>query len=619
MSELARNYKRLAITKEQAHEMRVYIEKIYNQTIRKTKTTKIYNDGRKNKPTGTMFEVIFSRDVKNNGLNLKVIPHIMVRGKLMTPPPKDLGNKLGATYTRGHFLMSVNTDLALNMGSTMDSDYLAYKYDAETRTNKLQHMINSSLSVIEQGGEYSSFGYTMKEKMEGFGSRSNPLFDGKGEFQDKEDWQHIHRDILNLYKKENGDIKESIATIIGNSNKPIHKVWSELLKDPKNVIEQYTTRDSKTEYRANLRNFYILMEYMVKEEEREKVAEEYALILDKGVNNIVKSYIVKIVSKIKEEGYSENAINELVWNMLENYQDIAQVDLEYIEEEVFNSPKKVNEFARVMIRATRTSTGNTHNRKELKSTVNNGLRSVLLLNDEDSEELLDAKLNLAIALESSESVTIRDFGNSGRHGYNLLEGQRRDEDAVKTIIEKGHSSSVYSELNTKVNSYKYFIDRAYDLLPIEKATEFVTRAYNFEGESDRRYGCPYTLTFPNTGNVTGVYWEIKQDYGERYDIDFNQYEYYDYSGRFESIEWFTERVKEMNHKLFEEGLSKYMGELNKDPKESLLPKEATEYQFVNKILLPELEEEVKREKARIAEEEEESRKPLNRIRKLFNL
>lgn len=605
MGKYTKNYKPLAVTKEEVHALRVQIEKAYNQELKNVKYAKVRDSGKR---TNTFLEVNYKRNVQDNKLALTIIPHIYILGELMGGGPVRPEELCHASYLQGRLVITLTDEYALNMSINTKTMNIEYLYPAEERTERIYELINRHLGVIEEGAHYNTLGISIGEIiMGGVWQSSRP--EDKGEADRNEYVASIYRDVLEMFTQDPEERKNELRVLVANSKHPVHKEWSDLIKDPVNI---------NFNNRVNLRNLFIVGEAMgLAGEERNKVLEVYAKLLDASVNSTSKTDVHLYVAKLKETKPMRNGVREFLEYIYENMEHMRAVDFNYIAKNLYQNPEYLHELSegfRLL---------DSNEQYAYRYRLLTLFRRSLKIYDEDPKDVILGKLKLACSLDNTKEIVLK--SRDGMPGPTRKRGEdRRHVHLFTEMYEYRFTESVKYMAEYKASSFNYFIDRAFALLSREEACDFVRRAYNFEGVEEVNYGMPFELTFPTVAAVKAEGYRIQNSDGEmEFDFEAGKDMPKSESWKFKSLAEYNNDVVKALKILFNEGMGQHINQLADPNNKPYLGKLGEEYHYAVETFLPELQHEVEMElkhyqKLHAEAQERESKKPLNRLKRLFN-
>lgn len=603
MGKYTKNYKSLTITLEEANEVRVYIDKIYNKTLRTIPYKKIaYAKG----TTCTYFDVRFKRDIKNNTVQVTIKPYVKIMGKLYGFEVDNPDEVCGTNYLEGRLLLTTGEELGHCLDGNKETNKIEYRYNAEERTERLYSMINSSLFWLEEGAMFESFGKTV-----GYIVNINTWIDTSnhdyGEYKRNKDLANIQYDLVRISQLQEPERSTILNKLTKLSKHPVHKEWTDLVKEP------YTYLYRKNTSFLTMKVFYIIGAIMgVKGVEREQVIAEYARILDSLIHTESKTKMVEQVDKLLAQKKLQHGVADFVEYLMEDMDKFRGIDFNYMDDKLFKDPDILREFTHGIRKSSRIG----GNFKAGMDGTDVKLRQQIKINDNDSKELILAKLDLACALDCSKEVKLPVHSDS--RGKQIIYDRESSlfvnlYTGVDDRREGVHRIFNYVAVR-KVESYSYFIRRAFELLSEEEACDFVKRAYNFEGVNKIGYGLPFEVRFPTAERVISEYHAVKYDDNKlffNFDRDREERSYE--SWKFGTLDDYLQTVQMVYDTLYNQGLGEYLGLLTSDKYRESMGHLYEEYHYATHTFLPKLKELIAQEEERI----EEGKNPINRIKNFF--
>lgn len=603
MGKYTKNYKSLSITLEQANEVRVYIDKIYNKTLRTIPYKKIaYAKG----TTCTYFDVRFKRDIKNNTVQVTIKPYVKIMGKLYGFEVDNPDEVCGTNYLEGRLLLTTGEELGHCLDGNKETNKIEYRYNAEERTERLYSMINSSLFWLEEGAMFESFGKTV-----GYIVNINTWIDTSkhnyGEYTRNKDLYNIKYDMVRISQLQEPERSTILNKLTKLSKHPVHKEWTDLVKEP------YTYLYRKNTSFLTMKVFYIIGATMgLKGVEREQVIAEYARILDSLIHTESKTKMVEQVDKLLAQENFQHGVKDFVNYLVEDMDKFKGVDFNYMDEKLFKEPDILREFTigvRDLWRLREYFKGGVQG-------VDVKLRQQIKIADDDPKELILAKLDFACALDCSKAVKLPVHSDST--GKQII--YDRDSSLYVNLYTGNDDRRVKVHAITKdvaeckVESFDYFIRRAFDLLTEEEACDFVKRAYNFEGVDKVGYGLPFEMRLPSPERVITEYNEVHYDVNSiLYNFDKNREDREYESDKFGTLNGYLHNVKRVYDIIYNQGLGEYLGLLTSDKYRDSMGHLYEEYQYGKHTFFPELKVLIAQEEERI----EEGKNPINRIKNFF--
>lgn len=603
MGKYTKNYKSLAITLEQANEVRVYVDKIYNKTLRTIPYKKYLNT---NGDTFTYFDLRFKRDMKANTVHVSIKPYVKILGKFYGFEVDNPDEVCHSNYLGGRLLIKTSDRLGHYLDGNKETNKIEYRYNAEERTERLYSMINSILISVEEGAMFESWGETVGDILYG-GTFIRTNGSDNGGITRNKDLYNIKRDLFRIIQLKEPAKSTIMNRLIQLSTHPVHKEWTDLLSDPRTYFF------NKGVNLIVLRNFYLIGEAMgLKGGERQDVIAEYARILDELVHTESNTQMVEQVDKLLAQENFQHGVKDFVNYLVADMDKFKGVDFNYMDEKLFKDPDILREFTIGVRDLWRL-------REYFKGGVQGAdvqLRKQIKIADDDPKELILAKLDFACALDCSKDVKLPVHSDStgkqiiydrGSSLYvNLYTGN--DDRRVKV------HAITKDVAECKVESFEYFIRRAFDLLTEEEACDFVKRAYNFEGVDKVGYGLPFEMRLPSPERVITEYNEVHYDVDNiLYNFDKNREDREYESDKFGTLNGYLHNVKRVYDIIYNQGLGEYLDLLASDKYRGSMGHLYEEYQYGKHTFFPELKVLIAQEEERI----EEDKNPLNRIKNFF--